>query len=93
MASRRKFKKQIKLKTDVLIEDAFIESINGDEKEGEKMDKIIDEVIDDRIEMLGKVCSYPNNGKRAEVKEHFRNIKTELETKASDYGKKIGRVG
>ena len=65
MASRRKFKKQIKLKTDILIEDAFIESINGDEK----MDKLIDEVIDDRIEILGKVCGYPNTAKRAEIQQ------------------------
>jgi oligoribonuclease NrnB/cAMP/cGMP phosphodiesterase (DHH superfamily) len=49
MASRRKFKKQIKNRTNLLIEDAFIESINGDAREAVKMDSIIDEVIDTQI--------------------------------------------
>ncbi|MBL4710151.1 MAG: hypothetical protein JKY48_17105 [Flavobacteriales bacterium] len=93
MASRRKFKKNIKAQTDVLIEDAFIESINGDEKEGNKMDQVIDAVIDDRIAMLNKVSNYPNKGTRAEVKAHFNAVKKDKEAKVSDYTKKIGRVG
>ena len=92
MPSRRKFKKQIKAKTNLLIEDAFIESINGDEKESKKMDTIIDEVIDERHEMLNKVSEYPNKGKRAEVKAHFNSIKSTLDTKTDDYTTKIGRV-
>jgi hypothetical protein len=93
MPSRRKFKKSIKSQTNLLIEDAFIESINGDEKEASKMDNLIDEVIDDRHEMLNKVSDYPNNGKRAEVKAHFNAIKENLDKKTNDYAKKIGRVG
>lgn len=93
MASRRKFKKQIKEKTDLLIEDAYMESINGDSKEAEKMDSMIDDIIDDRIAMLNKVCAYPNRENRANVKAHFNDISKSLETKATDYNKKIGRVG
>jgi hypothetical protein len=93
MASRRKFKKIIKGQTNMLIEDAFIESINGDKKEATKMDSIIDEVIDERHIMLNKVCAYPNRENRANVKAHFSQIAKELEQKTNDYTKKIGRVG
>jgi len=93
MASRRKFKKEIKEKTNLLIEDAFIESLNGDAKEAEKMDAIVDEVIDARIEMLNKVCAYPNRESRAKIKAHFNEIATTLEAKSAEYTKKIGRVG
>ena len=93
MASRRKFKKQIKEKTNLLIEDAFIEAINGDEKESNKMEGIIDNIIDDRHDMLSKVCNYPNNEKRAAIKDHFNSIKDTLASKTSDYKKKVGIVG
>ena len=93
MASRRKFKKSIKDKTNLLIEDAFIESVNGDAKEAQKMDEIIDQVIDDRIEMLNQVCAYPNRESRAKIKAHFNEIETNLEAKTAAYTKKIGRVG
>lgn len=93
MASRRKFKKEIKSKTNLLIEDAFIESINGDEKEAAKMDCIIDEVIDDRIAFLHEVCVYPNKESRVKIKTHFNEIKSSLETKTAEYTKKIGSVG
>ena len=93
MPSRRKLKKKIKQETDLIIEDAFIESINGDEKEVKKMDSTIDSIIDDRYEMLGRVSNYPKNEKKAKVKEHFNAIKTDLDAKVADYSKKIGRVG
>jgi|GEM_PF-1242855 hypothetical protein len=93
MASRRKFKKQIKNQTDLLIEDAFIESINGDAKEAIKMDSIIDEVIDERQIMLNQVCAYPNRESRANIKAHFNQMEKDLQSKAADYIKKIGRVG
>ena len=93
MPSRRKIKKDIKNRTNLLIEDAFIESVNGDEKEGKKMDEIIDNIIDDRHQMLNKISDYPKRENRAKVKEHFNAIRTELDTKATDYAKKIGRIG
>ncbi|MFB1022348.1 MAG: hypothetical protein QMC40_06270 [Vicingaceae bacterium] len=93
MASRTKFKKQIKNRTNLLIEDAFIESINGDAREAVKMDSIIDEVIDERHVMLNKVCVYPNRESRANIKAHFNQIGAELQERASAYEKKIGRVG
>lgn len=93
MASRRKIKKNIKEKTNLLIEDAFIESINGDEKEGKKMDDIIDNIIDDRHSMLNKVSNYPRKENRAKIKEHFNAIRTDLDAKVTEYDKKIGRVG
>ena len=93
MPSRRKLKKKIKRETDLIIEDAFIESINGDEKEVKKMDSTIDSIIDDRYEMLSRVSNYPKNEKKAKVTEHFNAIKTDLDTKVADYSKKIGRVG
>ncbi len=93
MASRRQFKKVIKGKTNFLIEDAFIESLNGDQKEAEKMDTIIDDLIDDRIEMLHNVCVYPNRESKAVIKEHFNDIAKNLEVKTAEYKKKIGKVG
>ncbi len=93
MPSRRKLKKHVKIETDLIIEDAFIESINGDEKEAKKMDSMIDEIIDDRYEMLSRISTYPINESRAKVKEHFNAIKLDLTTKVADYSKKIGRVG
>lgn len=93
MASRRKLKKQIKAQTDELIEDAFIESINGDEKEAKKMDQIIDDLIDDRMETLNKVSAYPKRGEKSEIKTHFNALLKGLEAKLGEYSKKIGRVG
>ena len=93
MASRRKIKKQIKEKTNGLIEDAFIEAINGDEKESKKMDGIIDNIIDDRHEMLNQVCNYPLNEGRSAIKKHFQSIQEALDKKGADYQKKIGTVG
>jgi len=92
MPSRRKLKKKIKQDTDLIIEDAFIESINGDENEAKKMDTTIDSIIDDRYEMLSRVSNYPKNEKRAKVTAHFNAIKTDLDARVSDYSKKIGRV-
>ena len=57
------------------------------------MDEIIDQVIDYRIEMLNKVCAYPNRESRAKIKAHFNTIASNLEAKTADYTKKIGRVG
>jgi len=93
MPSRRKIKKSIKAQTNLLIEDAFIESINGDDKEGKKMDALIDSIIDDRHNMLNKVSAYPKGESRVKVKEHFKGIQNDLESKTKDYDKKIGRVG
>jgi hypothetical protein len=88
MASRRKLKKSIKTQTNLLIEDAFIESLNGDEK----MDKVIDELIDKRFEMLSGVSQYPNKDSKAAAK-HFNDMKSNLDSSVLDYSKKIGRVG
>jgi hypothetical protein len=93
MANRREIKKEIKQKTNLLIEDAFIESINGGKKEAEKMDKIIDELIDARYEMISKVSTYPKNGSSSEIKKHFSALQSELSNKVEEYDKKIGHVG
>lgn len=76
------------METDLLIEDAFIEKFNGDKK----MDKIIDELIDKRYEMLSAISEYPNNGSRSEVKAHFQNIKNDLNSTIETFAQKIGHV-
>lgn len=91
MPSKRDIKKKIKSETNELIEDAFIESINGDKKEASKMDGIIDEIIDYRYDLLSRVSNHPREN-RAKVKEHFNAIRTDLSTKNADYSKKIGRI-
>ena len=88
MASRRKLKKAIKSETNLLIEDAFIESLNGDDK----MDKVIDELIDTRFEILSAVSNYPLNDSKATAK-HFSDLKTKLNSSLKDYSKKIGHLG
>ncbi|MEQ8910065.1 MAG: hypothetical protein RIC95_12780 [Vicingaceae bacterium] len=93
MANRRSLKKQIKQETDLLIEDAFLESMEGDKKEKTKMDGIIDEIIDARHDLLSRISSYPKNHDRAKVKEHFNAVRTELADKTASYSKKIGRIG
>jgi len=92
MANRRKLKKEIKKETNYLIEDAFIESIQGDEKEAKKMDGIIDNIIDDRFEMLSKVSNYPKGEKRGVIKKYFKDVRTTLAEKKKDYTSKIGTV-
>lgn len=87
MASRRKLKKAIKLQTNLLIDDAFVESINGDEK----VDQVIDELIDFRFDLLTDVSNYPLKDKKATAK-HFNEVKTKLNTSMGEYSKKIGRV-
>lgn len=89
MASRRKLKKKIKEQTNLLIEDAFIESLNGDEK----MDKVIDDLIDKRFDLLSKVSNYPLDKKGKEIKSHFNDLKKDLEKDITDFSKKIGSVG
>ena len=79
---------RIKGQTNELIEDAFIESLNGDEK----MDKLIDELIDDRFDLLATVCNYPMDKDGKQIREHFNSIKSKLNTSVSSYSKKIGRV-
>lgn len=69
-----------------------MESINGDAKEAEKMDQLIDEIVDYRFELLTKVSNYPIHGKRAQVKKHFNSIKEELKAQNKGYSKKIGHV-
>lgn len=93
MANRRELKKKIKQETNLLIEDAFMESIEGDAKEKKKMDILIDELIDDRHELISKVSNYPKNSKKAEVRNHFNLLQEELNEKTAAYSKKIGRVG
>tara|TARA_R110002072_G_scaffold200539_4_gene358257 strand:- start:181 stop:462 length:282 start_codon:yes stop_codon:yes gene_type:complete len=93
MSNRRKLKKQIKEQTNLLIEDAFIESINGDKKESEKMDQVIDNLIDERFDLLSNVSDYPKGKDRKTVKAHFKSIKEDLAAKTTEYKKKIGRVG
>ncbi len=88
MASRRKLKKSIKQSSNLLIEDAFIESLNGDAK----MDGLIDKIIEQRFESLNKVCAYPNRGSRAEVKAHFEGLKSEFDKGITEYTKKVGKV-
>lgn len=92
MASRREIKKAIKSSTNQIIEDGYMESINGDKKEKEKLDKVIDEVVEYRMDLINRVSNYPRHGKRSEKKKHFANIKGELEKNNLDYNKKIGHV-
>lgn len=86
MANRRKLKKQIKEESNLLIEDAFIESLNGDQK----MDKLIDEMIDKRFELIAKISNYPSDKKAA--RSHFNDLKKELSENIQNYSKKIGKV-
>ncbi len=88
MASRRKLKKQLKEETNSLIEDAFIETFNGDQK----MDKVIDDLIDKRFELISAIANYPNKAKGAEIKKHFNEVKTSIQKTVEDYTKKIGHV-
>lgn len=92
MANRRDLKKIIKSSTNEIIEDGFMEAINGDSKERDKMDKIIDEVVEYRLELLSKISNYPRHSKRSEIKKHFKNIKGQLDKNNADYSKKIGQV-
>lgn len=89
MINRRTLKKAIKMETDILIEDAFIEKFNGDKK----MDQVIDDLIDKRYDMISAVSNYPKNAKRAEVKSHFTNLKKDLNATIDEFAKKIGHVG
>ena len=89
MPSRRKLKKTIKKQTDLLIEDAFIEAINGDKK----MDQLIDELIDERFDFIAKVSQYPNDKTAKEIREHFQALKGEFSKSLDSYTKKVGKVG
>jgi hypothetical protein len=92
MANKRKLKKRIKQQTDILIEDAYYQSLEADEKQAKAMDTLIDDVVDTRQSLLSRIADYPNRGNRAKVKEHFNAIRTELHTHVGEYGKKIGRL-
>jgi len=92
MPSRRKLKKQIKMSTNEIIEEGFMESINGDSKEAAKMDAFIDEVIDYRFDALSGISNYPLHGKRAEIKKYFADLKEKVHAQNEAYSSKIGHV-
>lgn len=92
MASKRDIKREIVNKSNLLIEDAFIEMMKGDDKEAAKMDELIDEIIDERYSLLSDVCNYPKNEKNKKIKAYFADIRKNLNTKSADYTKKIGLV-
>lgn len=89
MPSRRKLKKKLKKETNLLIEDAFIEAINGDKK----MDQLIDDVIDKRFDFIAQISQYPHEKEGKKIREHFHNLKGEFAKSLDDYTKKIGKVG
>lgn len=92
MNSRRELKKKLKNSTNELIEDGFMESINGDSKERDKMEKLIDGVVDYRVNLLNKISNYPRHAKRSQIKKHFGDIKSEMDKNKKDFTKKIGHV-
>ncbi len=92
MANRRELKKEVKSSTNLLIEDAYLEAMEGDEKEKKKMNGIINDIVDARHDFLSRISSYPKSKDRTKVKDHFNAIRTELETKTADYSKQIGRI-
>lgn len=93
MANKRDIKKQIKEATDRLIEDAYYQTLEADEKEVKKMESVIDELVEQRFDMLNRVSNYPQDANRAKVKEHFSGVLADLEKHTAEYSKKIGRVG
>jgi len=93
MANKRDIKKQIKSETNRLIEDAYYQSLEADDKLVKKMDGFIDEIVEKRFDLLRGVGHYPKGEKRAKVKEHFNAIRTELDSHVAEYSKKIGRIG
>lgn len=93
MANKRDIKKEIKSNTDQLIEDAFYQSLDADDKTVKSMDGIVDDIVDHRFDLLNRVANYPNKETRAKIKEHFNSIRTDLDKLTADFRKKIGTVG
>ena len=75
-----------------MIEDAYYQTLEADDKEIKKMESLVDEIVDKRFDLINRVSKYPLNKDRRQVKEHFSAIQMELEKMALEYGKKIGRV-
>lgn len=92
MSNKRELKKLIKEYTNRLIEDAYYQSLEADQKEIKKMEGIIDEIVDKRFELINRISNYPLNKNRRQVKEHFNAIQTDLDKLNLEYSKKIGRV-
>jgi len=88
MPSRRKLKKSIKNNSNLIIEDAFIQMINGPNADEKKLNKIIDELIDARFDLISKVSQFPR-GSRKDNKAHFQTLKEEVEKKMQEFQKKI----
>lgn len=93
MANKRDIKKEIKNKTNGLIEDAFYQTLDAAKKEADKMDEVIDDIIDKRFELIRQVNQYPRNESVAKVKAHFESVRKELKEKLDSFSKKIGKVG
>ena len=92
MSNKRELKKLIKEHTNRLIEDAYYQTLEADQKEVKKMESIIDEIVDKRFELINRISNYPLNKNRREVKEHFNSISSDLEKLSIEFSKKIGRV-
>ena len=93
MANKRDIKKEIKKETDRLMEDAFYQTLDAAKKEAEKMDKVIDDIVDKRYELIRQVNQYPKKEDVAKVKAHFESVRKELKEQIDSFSKKIGKVG
>lgn len=92
MANKRDLKKQIKKRTNNLMEDAFSYTLNNPGENDSKADKLIDNIADKWFDLVSKVNHHPKNGKRSEVKKHFTEIKKELHESASKFEEKVDEL-
>ncbi len=78
MASRRELKKNILHLLGDVIEEYYNALLEGDKKNEEKIEKLIDECVDLADELIAKVNSSYKLKTRAETKKHFAGIKEKL---------------
>ena len=89
MASRRELKKNILNLIGDVIEEYYNALLEGDKKNAEKIEKLIDECVDLADELIAKVNSSYKLKTRAETKKHFASIKEKLGDSVLSFTEKL----
>ncbi len=84
MATIKNLKKDINFLSDEVIGNCFLQYYFAEENKRKEINKIIEEIVTMRNDLIKKVNNPPKDIDNKEKKSYFRNIQEELIKKAND---------
>lgn len=92
MANIRSLKKDVNFLTNDIISDAFLAlDLHGD-KVQDKVNALIEEVVEFHNLTYEKINKAPKGRKKAEIKPYFRSIRTEMDKKYCEFFEKLSEI-